>query len=233
MALTKCSECGHVVSDKAAKCPNCGNAINSKPTPTTDDVEISSVAEEKMSNNGTIWKVILSSIITLFVGIGIGWYFGNNAGNRKMQIVENTAKDSLATDNQKMEEEKITAENSSSSNENQQVDEPKPSPAEVEEKIICGMSMSSIDYDVMLDYCEDHNSRIGLIVESIMEGASEMEEQMMMQTLNEDFPYIDSFMSKLGEERELMSEIQKSHATSIAREFKRMYAKLKEREYYE
>lgn len=27
MALTKCSECGKDVSDKAAACPNCGNPI--------------------------------------------------------------------------------------------------------------------------------------------------------------------------------------------------------------
>ena len=27
MALIKCSECGHEVSDKASVCPNCGNPI--------------------------------------------------------------------------------------------------------------------------------------------------------------------------------------------------------------
>ena len=32
MALIECSECGHMVSDKAIVCPECGNPIKSKNT---------------------------------------------------------------------------------------------------------------------------------------------------------------------------------------------------------
>lgn len=31
MALTKCKECGHVVSDTAAACPGCGARISDEP----------------------------------------------------------------------------------------------------------------------------------------------------------------------------------------------------------
>ena len=35
MALIKCNECGHEISDKAQSCPSCGSPVNLKETPTS------------------------------------------------------------------------------------------------------------------------------------------------------------------------------------------------------
>ena len=61
MALIKCSECGHEVSNKASTCPNCGNPI-------------------KLKNGFNLKKPILSIVVLLLV-LGCGFFAWNYSAN--------------------------------------------------------------------------------------------------------------------------------------------------------
>lgn len=93
MALIKCKECGHEVSDKASMCPNCGCPIESLGA-AKEDV----MYEEPKKKKGWIWALI----VVLLCLIGGGGYYAythlvnkNNAenedsSNSKEDIVELT-----------------------------------------------------------------------------------------------------------------------------------------------
>ena len=79
MALIKCNECGHEVSDKASMCPNCGCPIESLGA-AKEDV----MYEEPKKKKGWIWALI----VVLLCLIGGGGYYAythlvnkNNAEN--------------------------------------------------------------------------------------------------------------------------------------------------------
>ena len=95
MALIKCKECGHEVSDKASVCPNCGcpiekriycfecgqlipEGVNVCPNcgrPTQDNLTRDSESPKK-SKSGLIWFI---SILALSVLLGGGYYFYTNS----------------------------------------------------------------------------------------------------------------------------------------------------------
>lgn len=93
MALIKCKECGHEVSDRASACPNCGCPIESLGA-AKEDV----MYEEPKKKKGWIWALI----VVLLCLIGGGGYYAythlvnkNNAenedsSNSKEDIVELT-----------------------------------------------------------------------------------------------------------------------------------------------
>ncbi len=72
MALIKCTECRHEVSDKASTCPNCGNPI--KPT------------------NGINWKkAIIPIIVFILVAVGVfgAWHLlGSEKSNGNVEITD-------------------------------------------------------------------------------------------------------------------------------------------------
>ena len=81
MALIKCSECGHMVSNKAEECPKCGNPITKEAI----------VSEEPEKNgNGKKWALI----VALLCLIGGGGYYAyskfDDVGSDKDAIVELT-----------------------------------------------------------------------------------------------------------------------------------------------
>jgi len=62
MALIKCKECGHEVSDKASACPNCGCPI------TTETI----VSEEPVKKSkGKLWFLL---VLLLCLLVGGGYY---------------------------------------------------------------------------------------------------------------------------------------------------------------
>ncbi len=85
MALIKCKECGHEVSDKASSCPNCGCPIER--VETRQEVLYEEKPEKK---KGWIWALI----VALLCLIGGGGYYAYtklvNGGNNKDAIVELT-----------------------------------------------------------------------------------------------------------------------------------------------
>ncbi len=70
MALIKCNNCGHMISDKATRCPNCGKCV--------DEEQFYEVCEEKVSVCG--FKKYLPYILGAVVVLGIaGYYFSNRS----------------------------------------------------------------------------------------------------------------------------------------------------------
>ena len=85
MALSKCKECGHLVSDKASACPNCGCQIERVGVFEEDQFE-----EKPKKSKGWIW-VLMVALLCL---IGGGGYYAYakllHGGNDKDAIVELT-----------------------------------------------------------------------------------------------------------------------------------------------
>lgn len=90
MAMTKCPECGHSVSDKAPYCPSCGAPIagNMTTNPTQDQSLQQPEAsdpqqnpQKKSSNKG----IIICSLIFAIIVCGVCFYYYSNAKNDKEQ----------------------------------------------------------------------------------------------------------------------------------------------------
>ena len=60
MAMMKCPECGHAISDKAKSCPNCGYVLEIDPIDKDDE----DINDQKSSD-------LLGIIIVLVSGIGV------------------------------------------------------------------------------------------------------------------------------------------------------------------
>lgn len=83
MALTKCSECGKEVSDKAATCPSCGNPINSAPIPSvekknTKPVEVELTSKKWKKVHLASWGMIIGGLVFMANDPAhkLGFWFG-------------------------------------------------------------------------------------------------------------------------------------------------------------
>ena len=114
MALIKCTECGHEVSDRASACPNCGcpiekgncciecgqpipDGVNECPNcgcPTQDNLT-HDFESAKKSKNGLIWLI---SILALSVLLGGGYYLFDKANGTAREKVDKVNIDSLLAD---------------------------------------------------------------------------------------------------------------------------------------
>lgn len=114
MALIKCKECGHEVSDRASACPNCGcpiekgncciecgqpipDGVNECPNcgcPTQDNLT-HGFESAKKSKNGLIWLI---SILALSVLLGGGYYLFDKANGAAREKVDKVNIDSLLAD---------------------------------------------------------------------------------------------------------------------------------------
>ena len=88
MALIKCNECGHEVSDKASMCPNCGCPIQTEGNPSVNETNVESQHEKK--GNGKKWALLA---VLLCIICGGGYYAYTKlfkGGSDKESIVELT-----------------------------------------------------------------------------------------------------------------------------------------------
>lgn len=66
MALIKCTECGHEVSDKAEMCPNCGCPIR--------EVQKTNRVGNKAKSSRKSWQYIIMGVLAIAL-LGVGCYF--------------------------------------------------------------------------------------------------------------------------------------------------------------
>ena len=96
MALIKCKQCGHMISDRASKCPKCGASVAKeivKPQEYSNNEEADSIEEYDEEDNSNIFLYILLSLaFVAFVGIGYWWYNHNSGNGEVQQFVEQFAK---------------------------------------------------------------------------------------------------------------------------------------------
>lgn len=69
MALIKCKECGHEVSDRSSECPNCGCPIQREDNPSIKETNVEPQAEKK--GNSKKWALLA---VSLCLVLGGGYY---------------------------------------------------------------------------------------------------------------------------------------------------------------
>ena len=131
MALIKCKECGHEVSDRASACPNCGCPIAGEtPEPQNDVVEAEPIYYEEEEATNKWLYVIIGVLVAIIIMGGIygyskGYFFGGGGGADSLltdsmqvdtvsvdsvvvEIPEDVVEDSVSwdTDIQEVEEER-------------------------------------------------------------------------------------------------------------------------------
>ena len=80
MALIKCKECGHEVSDKASTCPKCGCPI--------DNQSNSLNVNNKRGGSGRKWTIAVLSIIVLIAAVAIAFYvFSSENSNNDLEMM--------------------------------------------------------------------------------------------------------------------------------------------------
>lgn len=88
MALIKCNNCGHMISDKAVRCPKCGSPVKKEETLRLSDEEIV-VYEEPMpykEDRTSIIKryLLVALLVVAIIGGGYWWY--SQSGDEKDAI---------------------------------------------------------------------------------------------------------------------------------------------------
>lgn len=103
MALIKCKECGHEVSDRASACPNCGCPIAGEtPEPQNDVVEAEPIYYEEEETSNKWLYVIIGVLVAIIIMGGIygyskGYFFGGGGGADSL-LTDSMQVDTVATD---------------------------------------------------------------------------------------------------------------------------------------
>ena len=102
MALIKCTECGHVVSDKASMCPNCGCPINDEEMPHPWDAEANNTQViNKRNGRSNKWLyAIIALLVAVFADGGYYWYRMSKKDDDVKQFVAQFAQAVAAGDRQ-------------------------------------------------------------------------------------------------------------------------------------
>lgn len=88
MAIIKCPECGHSVSDKAPFCPSCGLVIAGKQTTEANTKSTNprqTQRKDDPKDKGTNKTLIVVAVIFALIVAGVCFYFYHNAQNDKEQ----------------------------------------------------------------------------------------------------------------------------------------------------
>ena len=108
MALIKCKECGHEVSDRASACPNCGCPIASEqPEAQNDVIEAEPVYYEEEETSNKWLYVIIGVLVAIIIMGGIygyskGYFFGGGGGADSL-LTDSMQVDTVATDSAAVE----------------------------------------------------------------------------------------------------------------------------------
>ena len=93
MALIKCTECGHMISDKATKCPKCGCPTKVEMVRHQDNVARDMpVCDEKESHTNKWLYVVIALLLAAIAGGGYWWYSQSKGDQEARQLVEQFAK---------------------------------------------------------------------------------------------------------------------------------------------
>ena len=90
MALIKCTECGHMVSDKATKCPKCGCPTKEKTVLHQEDAakDDMPVYDEEESHTNKWLYVVIALLLAAIAGGGYWWYIRSKGDQKVQQLVE-------------------------------------------------------------------------------------------------------------------------------------------------
>lgn len=90
MALIKCTECGHMVSDKATKCPKCGCPTKEKTVLHQEDAakDDMPVYDEEESHTNKWLYVVIALLLAAIAGGGYWWYIRSKGDQKVQQFVE-------------------------------------------------------------------------------------------------------------------------------------------------
>ena len=81
MALIKCKECGHDISDKATTCPKCGCPIDNQSNGLNVNIH-------KQNGSGRKWIIAVLSIIVLIAAVAIAFYvFSSENSNNDSEMM--------------------------------------------------------------------------------------------------------------------------------------------------
>ena len=98
MALIKCSECGHMISDRAKACPKCGAPINASNQETDAfNQGLNDKCETREQRNKLALVAIIALVLLGLLGIG-GWLWHENEQRQiqyEQQMAEQIRKDSI------------------------------------------------------------------------------------------------------------------------------------------
>jgi predicted nucleic acid-binding Zn-ribbon protein len=102
MALIKCINCGHMISDRATKCPKCGQSLV--------DVEKTEDIFDNKTDSKRIWMMSLAAVFLFCLIGGVGYYvyttFYKDAIVEKSGYVDKEGKDTLTLDDRELALEK-------------------------------------------------------------------------------------------------------------------------------
>lgn len=91
MALIKCNECGHMISDKATKCPKCGCPTKVEMIRHQENVARDMpVCDEEESHTNKWLYVVIALLLAAIAGIGYYFYGSNNNKTLKDTVVNDT-----------------------------------------------------------------------------------------------------------------------------------------------
>lgn len=91
MALTKCKNCGHHISDKATICPHCGHALTHKEESTSKTSNEEPIkASTAVQSTGTFWKIATITLLIILLGM-CAIFFYNVSLNHSTNIAEEYA----------------------------------------------------------------------------------------------------------------------------------------------
>lgn len=102
MALIRCTECGHAISDRASMCPHCGCPTRDEETQHSYDVTPSNtrvITRRKRPSNNWLYGVI-ALLLSVLAGGGFYWWYSHSKGEDVQQFVDQFAKAVASGDRQ-------------------------------------------------------------------------------------------------------------------------------------
>ena len=94
MALIKCTECGHMISDKAMNCPKCGCPTKTETVQHQDNApsNVAPVYDEEESHSNKWLYVVIAVLLAALAGGGYWWYSQSKGNQEVRQFVEQFVK---------------------------------------------------------------------------------------------------------------------------------------------